>query len=110
MDNVKVKIQRFGNSLSAMVMPNIGAFIAWGFLAALFIPAGYFPNEKLNELIAPTLTYVLPILIGYTAGYNIYGKRGGVAGALSNCRSNCWFGCNNVNWWDGNGAYRSIAN
>lgn len=83
MDNVKVKIQRFGNSLSAMVMPNIGAFIAWGFLAALFIPAGYFPNEKLNELIAPTLTYVLPILIGYTAGYNIYGKRGGVAGALA---------------------------
>ncbi|WP_243430389.1 PTS system, mannitol-specific IIB component [Enterococcus sp. DIV2402] len=83
MENVKVKIQRFGNTLSAMVMPNIGAFIAWGILAALFIPAGYFPNEKLNSLIGPTLTYVLPILIGYTAGYNIYGKRGGVAGVLA---------------------------
>lgn len=79
----KAKIQKFGNSLSAMVMPNIGAFIAWGILAALFIPAGYFPNEKLNELIAPTLTYLLPTLIGYTAGSNIYGRRGGVAGALA---------------------------
>lgn len=83
MSGTKAKIQKFGNSLSAMVMPNIGAFIAWGILAALFIPAGYFPNETINQLIAPTLTYVLPILIGYTAGSNIYGRRGGVAGAIA---------------------------
>lgn len=27
--DVKVKIQRFGSHLSGMIMPNIGAFIAW---------------------------------------------------------------------------------
>ena len=81
--STKAKIQKFGNTLSAMVMPNIGAFIAWGILAALFIPAGYFPNETLNQLVGPTLTYVLPVLIGYTAGSNMYGRRGGVIGALA---------------------------
>ena len=80
---MKAKVQKFGNTLSAMVMPNIGAFIAWGILAALFIPAGYFPNETLNSLVSPTLTYILPTLIGYTAGYNVYGRRGGVIGALA---------------------------
>lgn len=80
---MKAKIQQFGSKMSAMVMPNIGAFIAWGILTALFIPAGYFSNETLNELVAPTLTYLLPILIGYTAGFNVYGKRGGVAGAIA---------------------------
>lgn len=80
---MKAKIQQFGSMMSAMVMPNIGAFIAWGIIAALFIPAGYFPNETLNQLVSPMLTYVLPILIGYTAGFNIYGKRGGVAGAIA---------------------------
>lgn len=78
-----VKIQKFGNFLSAMVMPNIGAFIAWGLLAALFIPTGWLPNENLNKLVGPTLTYLMPILIGYTGGYNVYGKRGGVAGAMA---------------------------
>lgn len=78
-----VKVQKFGSFLSAMVMPNIGAFIAWGILTALFIPTGWLPNEALNNLVGPTLTYAMPILIGYTGGYNIYGKRGGVAGALA---------------------------
>lgn len=78
-----VKIQKFGSFLSAMVMPNIGAFIAWGLLAALFIPTGWMPNEELNKIVGPTLTYAMPLLIGYTGGYSIYGKRGGVAGALA---------------------------
>lgn len=79
----KVKIQKFGAFLTAMVMPNIPAFIAWGILTALFIPTGWMPNENLNQLVGPTLTYLMPILIGYTGGYNIYGKRGGVAGAIA---------------------------
>lgn len=79
----QVKVQKFGAKLSAMVMPNIGAFIAWGILAALFIPTGWLPNEDLNNLVGPTLTYLLPVLIGYTGGYNVYGRRGGVAGALA---------------------------
>ena len=46
-------MQKFGRFLSAMVMPNIGAFIAWGFITALFIPAGWIPNETLAELVGP---------------------------------------------------------
>ena len=81
--NWQIKVQKFGGFLSSMVMPNIGAFIAWGIITALFIPTGWIPNEFLNRLVGPTLTYLLPILIGYTGGYNIHGKRGGVAGAIA---------------------------
>lgn len=66
-----------------MVMPNLGAFVGWGLLAALFIPTGWIPNEKLNEMVGPILNYLLPLLIGYTAGYNIHGQRGGVIGAFT---------------------------
>ncbi|PKM66561.1 MAG: PTS mannitol transporter subunit IIBC, partial [Firmicutes bacterium HGW-Firmicutes-2] len=38
-------LQKFGRFLSGMVMPNIGAFIAWGLITALFIPTGWLPNE-----------------------------------------------------------------
>lgn len=82
-EEYKIKIQEFGAVLSAMVMPNIPAFIAWGILTALFIPTGWMPNEELNNIIGPTLKFLMPILIGYTGGYNIYGKRGGVAGAIA---------------------------
>lgn len=77
------RIQNFGRALSSMVMPNIGAFIAWGLLTALFIPSGWWPNERLNELVAPMLTYMLPLLIAYTAGHNIAGVRGGVTAAVA---------------------------
>lgn len=66
-----------------MIMPNIGAFIAWGLLTALFIPTGWCPNEYLGKLVDPMLKYLLPILIGYTAGKNIAGDRGGVTGAIA---------------------------
>lgn len=66
-----------------MVMPNIGAFIAWGFITALFIPTGWWPDERLAQLVAPMLTYLLPLLIAYTAGRNIAGERGGVTGAIA---------------------------
>ena len=52
------KIQNFGRALSAMVMPNIGAFIAWGLITALFIPTGWFPNEHLAKLVGPMLTKI----------------------------------------------------
>lgn len=76
-------IQKFGRALSGMVMPNIGAFIAWGFITALFIPSGWWPDERLAQLVAPMLTYLLPLLIAYTAGRNIAGERGGVIGAIA---------------------------
>jgi mannitol PTS system EIICBA or EIICB component len=81
--NLKVRVQKFGNFLSSMVLPNIGAFIAWGLITALFIPTGFFPNESLNNLVGPMVTYLLPLLIGYTGGKLIYEQRGGVVGAIA---------------------------
>ncbi|CAJ1895010.1 PTS mannitol transporter subunit IICBA [Aeromonas jandaei] len=81
--DTKVKIQNFGRFLSNMVMPNIGAFIAWGFITALFIPTGWLPNETLAKLVGPMITYLLPLLIGYTGGKLMGGDRGGVVGAIT---------------------------
>ncbi len=78
----RVGVQKFGRFLSGMVMPNIGAFIAWGLITALFIPTGWFPNEYLAKLVGPMITYLLPLLIGYTGGSMIHKQRGGVIGAL----------------------------
>jgi PTS system mannitol-specific IIC component len=66
-----------------MVMPNIGAFIAWGLITALFIPTGWIPNKSAASLVGPMITYLLPILIGYTGGKLIHGDRGAVIGAIS---------------------------
>ena len=76
-------VQRFGRSLSAMVMPNIGAFIAWGLITAMFIPGGWFPDEHLAKMVTPMLKYLLPTLIAFSAGKNVSGDRGGVAGAVA---------------------------
>jgi PTS system mannitol-specific IIC component len=81
--SVKVKVQSFGRFLSNMVMPNIGAFIAWGIITALFIPTGWIPNETLAKLVGPMITYLLPLLIGYTGGRLVGGDRGGVVGAIT---------------------------
>ncbi|MED3996316.1 hypothetical protein P4647_16910 [Peribacillus frigoritolerans] len=51
--NIKVAVQKFGNFLSSMVMPNISAFIAWGLITALFIPSGFLPNESLAKMVTP---------------------------------------------------------
>ena len=79
----KVRIQKLGTSLSNMVMPNIGAFIAWGVLTSLFIPTGWLPNENLATIVGPAITYLLPLLIGYTGGYMVHGQRGAVVGAIA---------------------------
>ncbi|TPG57077.1 PTS mannitol transporter subunit IICBA [Ewingella americana] len=81
--NVKVGVQNFGRFLSNMVMPNIGAFIAWGIITALFIPTGWIPNATLAKLVAPMITYLLPLLIGFTGGRLVGGDRGGVVGAIT---------------------------
>jgi mannitol PTS system EIICBA or EIICB component len=80
---LRVRIQRFGSYLSGMIMPNIGAFIAWGIITALFIPKGWLPNETFAKLVGPMITYLLPLLIGYTGGKMIYDVRGGVVGATA---------------------------
>ncbi|MGC6389362.1 PTS mannitol transporter subunit IICBA [Ewingella sp. S1.OA.A_B6] len=81
--NVKVGVQNFGRFLSNMVMPNIGAFIAWGIITALFIPTGWIPNATLAKLVGPMITYLLPLLIGFTGGRLVAGDRGGVVGAIT---------------------------
>lgn len=78
---MRQQIQRFGSFLAGMVIPNIGALIAWGLITALFIPTGWLPNEHFAKLVGPMITYLLPILIGYSGGKLIYDTRGGVVGA-----------------------------
>lgn len=80
---MKSFVQKFGKFLSGMVMPNIGAFIAWGFITALFIPDGWIPNEGLASIQGPILTYLLPILIAAQGGKMIGGDRGRVMGAIA---------------------------
>ena len=75
---MKNGLQKFGKFLSAMVMPNIGAFIAWGFITALFIADGWIPNAKLASIQPYMLTFLLPMLIAYTGGKQVGGDRGGL--------------------------------
>ena len=110
----RVHVQRFGTFLSNMILPNIAAFIAWGFITALFIQAGwitlvgdkvfgYVPGLEDGQydygfvsalggwdadgggIVGPMITYLLPILIGYTGGRMTYNDtiRGGVVGAIA---------------------------
>lgn len=79
--HVKERVQKFGRFLSGMVMPNIAVFIAWGFIAALFIESGWMPNAKLATIVGPMQRFLLPILIAYTGGKMVYDARGGIVGA-----------------------------
>ena len=98
----RVHVQKFGTFLSNMVMPNIGAFIAWGLITALFIEVGWLTSLGIGEgkgswvaeiggwgdfagggIVGPMIVYLLPILIGYTGGKMVYDTRGGVVGAIA---------------------------
>src|SRR5205809_6544154 len=78
----RARVQKLGGFLAGMVIPNIAAILAWGLLTAFVIPTGWTPNAKLAELVGPLITFLLPILIGYTGGYLVYGQRGAVVGAI----------------------------
>ncbi|MGC3998609.1 MAG: PTS mannitol transporter subunit IICB [Anaeromyxobacter sp.] len=80
---IRERLQKFGGFLAAMVIPNISAFLAWGLITALFIPVGWWPNERFAALVGPMITYLLPLLIGYTGGKLIHDVRGGVIGAAA---------------------------
>lgn len=81
--SARAGVQQFGRFMSGMIMPNIGAFIAWGLITALFIPTGWIPNDRLVTMVGPMITYMLPLLIAYTGGKMIWGVRGGVMGAIA---------------------------
>ena len=80
---LKVLVQKVGTALSSMVMPNIGAFIAWGIITAFFIEKGFTPNAQLASLVNPMIFFLLPLLIAYSAGKNIHEERGGVVAAIA---------------------------
>ncbi|CAN3131366.1 PTS mannitol transporter subunit IICBA [Mycobacterium sp. smrl_JER01] len=100
---VRVHVQKLGTALSNMVMPNIAAFIAWGLITALFIQQGWLqgifsglrdPDGWVAQIggwgsyegagiVSPMITYLLPVLIGYTGGRMIHGNRGAVVGAIA---------------------------
>ncbi len=80
--NMRARLQAFGGFLTAMVIPNMSAFIAWGFITALFISTGWLPNEQFATIVSPMSTYLLPILIAFMGGKTVYGDRGGVAGTI----------------------------
>jgi PTS system mannitol-specific IIC component len=91
----RVAVQKFGTFLSGMIMPNIAAFIAWGFITALFIEKGPFPVEGIggfgeNEagepnigLVGPMIRFMLPLLIATQGGRMVYGVRGAVVAAVA---------------------------
>lgn len=81
--SLKAKIQKLGTALSGMIMPNIGAIIAWGLVAAIFMATGWFPNAKIATLIQPMLHYLIPLLIAYVGGRMVYEERGAVVGAIA---------------------------
>lgn len=80
---IRSNVQKIGSFISSMIIPNIGAFIAWGFIAAIFSPTGWFPNERISTLIDPLKNYLLPLLVGYTGGKVTGGARGGIVAAIA---------------------------
>lgn len=81
--SARVRVQKFGTFLSNMIMPNIPALIAWGLLTAFFIDVGWTPNADLATMVAPTIHYLLPLLIAATGGRMVHGDRGGVVAAFA---------------------------
>jgi mannitol PTS system EIICBA or EIICB component len=79
----RATVQRLGGYLAGMILPNIGAFITWGLLTALFIPTGWLPNEDYAKMVGPMILTLLPVLIGYTGGRMVHGQRGAVIGAAA---------------------------
>ncbi len=150
----RLHVQRFGTFLSNMVLPNIGAFIAWGLITALFIKSGWItligdkfgfsPDEhgygfvsrlggwtvnadtctnqvmgsdgvmttladgaqacsNYGGIVGPMITYLLPLLIGYTGGKMMYKDnevRGGVVGAIATMGAiaGAWCRCSWAPW------------
>ena len=91
----RARVQRFGAFLAGMVMPNLGAFIAFGIITALFIPTGWINTiagttanplpitQQIGSVVGPLIVILIPILIAYTGGRMIHGTRGAVVGSVA---------------------------
>ena len=78
---MKERVQSFGRFLSGMVMPNIGAFIAWGLITALFIATGF--EMLVNNLSVGILGMLLAIVGFYLIGPLMAGVLVFLSGALT---------------------------
>jgi len=81
--NFKAGVQKFGGFMAGMIIPNIGAILAWGLITMFVIPTGWIPNEYLAQTVGPMIKWLIPILVGFTGGRLVYGIRGGVVGAVA---------------------------
>ncbi len=81
--NFKASVQKFGGFMAGMIIPNIGAILAWGLITMFVIPTGWIPNEYLAQTVGPMIKWLIPILVGFTGGRLVYGIRGGVVGAIA---------------------------
>src|SRR3954463_8276065 len=91
----RIAVQKVGTFLSGMIMPNIAAFIAWGFITAFFIQTGWTPVPGLGGfgvdstgapnvgLVGPMIRFMLPLLIAMQGGRMVYGVRGGVVAVVA---------------------------
>jgi PTS system mannitol-specific IIC component len=97
---VRARVQRGGAFLAGMIMPNLGAFIAWGLVTSLFIPNGWVNliarafgaigktqsttfSTQASSIVGPIIIFLIPVLIGYTGGRTVHGQRGAVVGAVA---------------------------
>lgn len=78
--SLRIKAQQFGSKLSGMVIPNLGAFMAWGIITAVAIAID---SDTLREFIGPMLNYLLPLLIAFAGGRMVHGYRGGVIATVA---------------------------
>ncbi|MDF2653739.1 MAG: system D-mannitol-specific component, Fru family [Bacillota bacterium] len=83
--NFKASTQKFGGFMAGMIIPNIGAILAWGLITMFVIPTGWTPSEKLAVMVGPMIKWLIPILVGFTGGRLVHGIRGGVVGAIATC-------------------------
>lgn len=79
----KAGAQKFGGFMAGMIIPNIGAILAWGLITMFVIPTGWAPNETLVQMVDPMIKWLIPILVGFTGGRLVHGIRGGVVGAIA---------------------------
>ncbi|WFQ91805.1 PTS system mannitol-specific EIICB component [Mycoplasma feriruminatoris] len=86
-NKVKRQIQKIGSFMAGMIMPTVSILIAWGLITAMFlgkyvdgkwVATGWFNFEPFGQLVGPTMKWLIPVLVAYTAGNMIYKTRGGM--------------------------------
>ena len=96
------KIRKFGSFMAGMVIPAIGVLIAWGLFTAILLGIktgiAYEKGIEINEwtsehsnkylfnmdiVIGLGITYIIPLIISFLGGRQIYEWRGSLIGFIS---------------------------